>query len=476
MKESCALRTTLLRRAGLAVSLGLLAGCAHYAPKALAPAQTMSNLEARTLADAGLRAFIETNAPKAAKEWPPSSWDLRLLTLAAFHYQPDMETARAKLAAAEAAIITAGARPNPTAAFSPTYSEPPIEFFSPWTLGFTLDVPIETAGKRGYRIAQAQHLANSARLDVANTAWRVRSRVRSSLLGLYTANSTRQLLTKQQAVQNQTVGLLEDRLNAGQSSLFEVQSVRVAAAQTALQFRDAQKQSAQARVRLADALGVPVNAFTDVVFSFSTFDQFTDPEDSGAVRREALLNRPDILGALEEYEASQSALQLEIARQYPDIHLGPGYTWNQGVNNYSLGASLTLPVLNQNQGPIAEAEAHRRQAAAAFTALQARVIGEVDAAFAGYRDARRKLAAANELVAAQQKRMQAMQESFDAGASDRLELLQTQLEPQAGELARATAIIEAQQALGLLEDAMQRPVGAAANSDSPPPPINIKSD
>ena len=410
------------------------------------------------------------------KEWPRASWDLPSLIFVAFYYHPDMAVARAKLAGAEAAIITAGARPNPTARFLPTYDADAPGGLSPWTLGFTLDVPIETAGKRGYRIAQARYLANSARLNGAGTAWQVRSRVRSSLLDVRAADLNQELLTKQEAVQNQTVGILEDRLKAGQSSLFEVQLVRVAAAQTALQLRDAQKRSAQARVHMANALGVPVNAVSNIPLSFPAFERLPAPKDTGALRRAALLNRSDVLGSLAVYDASQSALQLEIAKQYPDIHLGPGYAWDQGENKYSLGVSLTLPVLNRNQGPIAEAEAHRRQAAAAFTALQARVIGQVDAAFAGYRDARRKLDTANELLAAQQKRMQSMQESFDAGASDRLELLQTRLELEAGELARANALVEAQQALGLLEDAMQRPVDGAGNSNSLPPPIDRKSN
>jgi cobalt-zinc-cadmium efflux system outer membrane protein len=439
---------------------GLVAGCAHYVPKPLTPAQTAGRLEARTLASAGLREFVVTNAPGLAREWPLKSWDLPALTLAALYYQPDMEVARAKLAAAEAAILTAGARPNPTFTFSPAYSEPPLEFFSPWTLGFSLDVPIETAGKRGYRIAQARHLANSARLNVASTAWHVRSQVRRSLLDLYAATVNQELLAKQRAAQNQAVELLEGRFKAGQSSLIDVQLVRVAAAQTALQLRDAQKQSAQARVRLADALGLPVGAAEHITVSFAIFDRPSFTGETGTFRREALLNRPDVLGALAEYNASQSALRLEIARQYPDIHLGPGYTWNQGVNNYALDFSLALPVLNQNQGPIAEAEAHRRQAAAAFLAVQARVISEVDSAHAGYRDALRKLKTADTLVAAQRQRMQSSRESFAAGASDRLELLQTQVELNSVEQARANTLVEAQQALGQLEDAVQRPLDA----------------
>ena len=84
------------------------------------------------------------------------------------------------------------------------------------------------------------------------------------------------------------------------------------------------------------------------------------------VRRLAALNRSDILGALADYAASQSALQLEIARQFPDMHIGPGYLLDQTDNKWTLGATLTLPVLNQNQGAIAEAKARREEMAARF--------------------------------------------------------------------------------------------------------------
>ncbi|MGH7968053.1 MAG: TolC family protein, partial [Limisphaerales bacterium] len=192
--------------------------------------------------------------------------------------------------------------------------------------------------------------------------------------------------------------------------------------------------------------------------------------NSGALRREALLNRPDTLSALAEYESSEAALQLEIAKQYPDLNLGPGYTWNQGVNNYSLGVSITLPVSNQNRGPIAEAEAHRREAAASFIALQAHAIGDLDGAFAGYGDALAKLKTAEALLAGEQQRMESMQGLFDAGGADQLELLQAQSELYSGELARTAALVEAQQALGLLEDAMQRPCDGSGTPGSPQPP------
>jgi outer membrane protein TolC len=53
---------------------------------------------------------------------------------------------------------------------------------------------------------------------------------------------------------------------------------------------------------------------------------------------------------LQDYTASQAALQAEIAKQYPDLRLGPGYDWDQGDHKWLLlGISLTLPILNRNE-------------------------------------------------------------------------------------------------------------------------------
>ena len=137
-------------------------------------------------------------------------------------------------------------------------------------------------------------------------------------------------------------------------------------------------------MQLASALGLPLRALDGVRFSFAGLDQFPRELTGPEVRRQAILNRADVRGALAEYAASQSALQLEIAKQYPDLHLGPGYELDQTDNKWSLGVTLDLPVLNQNQGPVAEAKAKRAEAAAHFLTVQTTAIGEIDSALAGY--------------------------------------------------------------------------------------------
>ncbi len=434
-----------------------LTGCVKFQNKPLSPEQNLEEFEKRTLNDPNLKSFLISN--KDIEQWPPRAWNLSLLTLAAFYFHPDLDEARAGLAVASAGLLTARQRPNPTVSVSPQFnsSTPDSAGVSPWILAFDFDIPIETAGKRGYRIRQSEQLSEAARLKIAAAAWQVRSRVRSRLLDLYAAGETESLLRSQLAILEDNARLMKLQLEAGAVSPFEVSQANIALAATRLAVDDAVRKRAEARAALANALGLPVKALDEVSLSFEDLEK--EPADIPplAVRREALLNRADLLGALAEYEAAQAALQIEIAKQYPDIHLGPGYEYDQSEHKWGIALSLELPVLNQNKGPIAEAEARRAEAAAKFTALQARVLGEIELAAASYESAVQKVQTARELVSNSTKREQAALAMFKAGEISKLELATIQIERKTNELALLNARVEVLQALGTLEDAMQCP-------------------
>ena len=434
-------------------SILVLAGCATFHPQPVSPEKSAAAFDSRSLADAGLRAFLETN--HVAGDWPRQSWDLSALTLAAFYYQPALAEARAQWAAVEAAQITAGQRPNPTVGFTPTKDTTTTP---PWIYGVTWDIPIETAGKRGKRIAEAEHLSEAARWNFVSAAWQTRSRVRAALLGLYAARETEALLARQESAQSNVVRLLEGQYAAGAISDFEATQARIALETTQLARQEATGQRHQARVQLASALGLPLRALDDVRFSFAGLDQFPRDLTRPEVRRQAVLHRADVRGALAEYAASQSALQLEIARQYPDLHLGPGYELDQTDNKWSLGVTLDLPILNQNQGPVAEAKAKRAEAAAHFLTAQTTAIGEIDGALAGYNAMLQQRATATALWNDLQKRLNSVRAQAQAGEVDPLAVAGAEVEFNTGAQNRLDALVKAQQALGQLEDAVQSPL------------------
>ncbi|MBI3664853.1 MAG: TolC family protein [Acidobacteria bacterium] len=439
----------------LLLSASLLAGCATYHPQPIDPPRLEKEYHERSLSSPGLRAFMEaSSAPKPA-EWPLKEWTLAQLTLAGFYFSPELDMARARLELAEAGIRTAGARPNPSIALAPGYSASPE---SALQFRVTPSFPIETAGKRGYRILEAEKLAEAARLELAEAGWRVRTGIRANLVDHLLALRERDLLAAEENVRSEAVAILEQRLAAGEVSRPDVDSARTELMNTSLLLKSAEGRVAETLAALAGSAGLPVSGFEGIAFDWPRFDQPPAEEalPLAAVQRAGLLNRIDVRRVLAEYAAADAALRLELAKQYPDIVLGPGYDFDEGHHKFTLGLALTLPIFNRNQGPIAAAEARRKETAARFTALQALAIGEMERALAQYRSALAQLTqAAAQGAALQQAKENTARRAVEVGEMDRLALAGISVQRAVVERARLEALRKTRAALGALEQSVQ---------------------
>jgi outer membrane protein, heavy metal efflux system len=443
------------------VSVLPLAGCAvrRYQAAPLVAAETASSFESGNLRDAGLQAFVERSMGQPMAAWPPKVWDLPTLSLAALYFNTDMQAARARLAEAAAAMVTAGARPNPILDFSPGVP-------SPYLLTLDFAVPLETKGKRGDRIRSAGELDQAARFDLADTAWKVHSGVRKALLDYLLALRSLELTHSEEQVRTEQVRLLQERFIAGDIPRPQLDLARIDLSKTHLSISTAEGQVAETRAALASAIGIPVAGLEGLDFGWSDLDSPPGIESFSAeeIRGDAVLDRLDIRRSLAQYAAAEADLRLEIAKQYPDVQIAPGYTFEERNNFFTLGLSVTLPIFNRNQGPIAEAEAKRKEAAATFLQKQAQVIGGSERALAAYSAALNELAEADQsLRQLQDTQLRMTQLAVSAGEEDRLTLNGVQLENAAVARARLDALARAQTALGDLEDAVQRPLSPNDN-------------
>ena len=420
--------------------------------------------------------FLATHAGRDFDEWPLKSWDFESLTLAAFYYHPSLDLARAQRGVTAAGIQTAKGRPNPTASVGPGYNFNAANAVSPWIANFTLDLPIETAGKRGQRTARAEYLSEAARLNIATAAWQVRANLRTALIQETSAAQRHNLLEQQLEAQQAIAQVLEQRFLAGAISVAEVNVARIAVVRLRAELADSLRLLAENLGRLAEAIGVPRKAIEGIEFNSPLPLATNAPLASSVLRRQALQSRADVLSALAAYEASQATLRLEIARQYPDIHLGNGYQWDQGENKWSVGLTFELPVLNRNQGPIREAEAKRKEAAAQVLAVQAKIIGEIDHS-SGTRSAiAEQLLQLRRLNDELRDQLSLLESRFAAGGADLLEVQTAKLELSIGALAILDAEVKSMQTAGQLEDALQAPLKAiaAAEQDRELPAKKVK--
>ncbi len=419
----------------------LITGCASFTSKPLSPASSAADFDARRLPAKGTR------------------WSLAKLTAEALEKNPDLAVLRARVQTAEGALQTAGERPNPVLSFKPGYNSS-TRGLPPWIIEPGLDLTIETGGKRDARRAEAVAKVRVARLDLEAAAWKVRGDVRRALLAMHAAQATRGQYRAQETAQADAARLLELQLKEGAARPQDVAVARIPLNQTRLAMHDTDLLGIKAHAQLATAVGVPVAAVSGKDFDFTEITRLPAAPAGRAARRHALTHRADLLAALADYAASEERVRLEVAKQYPDIKLGSGYKLDQTVNKWTLGIGFELPIFNQHQGAIAEAEGKRAEAAARFLAMQARAVGEIDLALAIYRASRGKADAANALaddVKAQTKTAETMKA---AGELSQLDVSQRRVEQGAADLARAQSRIQALEALGALEDALQTPASS----------------
>jgi outer membrane protein TolC len=425
-----------------------LPACVQFKARPLAAETSIADFSGRSLNDAGLQAFLAENKASGGL------WSVDRLSLAAAYFHPDVALARAEADEVAAGIKTAQMRPNPVFTFMPQYSSFRAPVFTPWFLGPSLSVPIETAGKRSKRTEQALAAAEAARWRISARAWVARSRVRAAMLELHGARENIRLLETEQKLHDEAIKKLTAQMEAGDVSPFELTQARLMLNRTRLALQDAQRIAATGEARLAAAVGLPLNAIKAAKLDFSAFHRLPSPGNS---RKLALTNRADLMALLSDYAAAEAALKLELARQYPDINISPGYDYNSGQNRWQLGLNVALP-LNRNRGPIAEAEARRITTEKRFLAQQAVIQGELDIALAAYHASRAKANTAMQLAQEAAAASDTTQKMVEAGNVSALELTRRQIEASAAKVALMAANIEAQTAAGALEDAMQSPL------------------
>lgn len=445
--------------AACALVIAFTTGCATYHPRPIDPVRTVHRVTSRRLDDPALACLAAVNQSRVGP-WPPASWDLDQLTLAALCFHPDMAVVRARILSSKAAEITARARPDPTAQ---TQAERHSEKMdgSPWTLGFQISGTVETIGRRGLRVEAARAQTRASELDLGVTIWKLRSRVRAKLVDHLMAQRMEALLGQQERARADTVEMREKRLALGEGNRPDLEAAHVELIRIRQLRRSAEASISVTRAALAAALGLTVSALVGVPLSLSSMDPPANDVlfRADGLRGQGLQNRLDIRRALEQYAASEGAVRLEVARQYPNVSLAPGYIFDQGDRIFAFATSFLLPVVSGNRGPIAEAEAARQEERARFLALQTSVIGHIEQALARYQGARRAFDEADRaLTEFSSGPVRSARSSLNAGETDRLAL--TSLLVEESELARSRieALRGLHEAIGELEDALQCPL------------------
>jgi outer membrane protein, heavy metal efflux system len=446
-------------RLAMPLLTALLCACAAAPPPApLAPAATLAEFSARRLEAA-------VPGPAAAA----SDWDLAQWLAAALQLNPRLAEERAKVLAAAAAERTAAQLPNPTMELFADYLKSAATSGA-WLYGVSLDFLLGQPGERSRARRRAALESALAESDLSETLWQVRATLRLALLDAAAAHDEQALLA---TLVGERAALLEGdrrRLTLGDIARPQLLGDELELQQARQRLQQSQARSADARVRLAAAVGVPAAALGEAPLRWDEWAAIaalsaTTPE---RWRTAALIGRPQIVQALRAYDLAELALRSEAARRWPQLHVTPAYAWGgDGLREPALtsisqesavGVSFELPLFNQHQGEIGEALARRAVAGEHLKAVQAGIFAEIERAESAWPAARQAWADSASLGALAERQQQSEQRALAAGAGDRSEALAAQIALTEAQLAVLQAAYNAQLAFGSLEDAYRRPL------------------
>ncbi len=450
----------LFCRSLLAVGgLVLVGGCAAYPPVPATPVAALARHDEAVIDRQAIRARVLALAPDAAR--PASGWDRLDYFVAAILTNPAIAAQRAALETAAARARAAHAPPTgPTLTLTGEYARDAAAS-SPWLIGGAVDIPLDQGGRRAARLALADIATLGARYDLAETVWQTRQSVRGALVSALIAQRQITLLGQLADLRARQVAALERRLAAGEIGRSEAERIRSEGVNVTRRQRDAEGAARQADQSLAAAIGVRPEALSGITSVWPDFDAPPDPAvaTDAEARRQAILSRADVLHALTDYQAAEATLRGELARQYPQITVLPGYTWERGLVKIPVALGLALPPLDFNRRAIAAAVAARSEAGRKLDVVVSAAAAAIDGALAEARAARAALAEVRTRERPLAERLAATAaRALAAGATDRSDWASAQAGAVEAALAELDALSRVHAADAALENALRRPV------------------
>ena len=461
-----------------------LAACRGYRSYTPAPVDTSAHAatyEARRLDDSKLLAFLTAHGAAADGGATPSA-----LGLAALYFRSDVSESRALVTAARAGEITAGTRPYPSASATLERSASSGNS-SPWTLSLATGITFETGGKREARLARSRAFTLATQLRLQSTAWQLAQEARVAAVSSVAAEGDLADAAAEVGTLRVLLDLLRARYAEGRISLADLAQAETDVQIATVAEAQARRARTDARSALARALAVPLPAIERLPIREeprSGCEPAESPRTDSVIATfdtTALRQRYDVGAALADYAVAEADLRLQLAQQYPDLVIGPGIAWDQGVGRWLLSLGSNAIPLNRNRGPIAEAEARRVARAAHFAFVQDSVLAQVDSAVAACRDVHAEIAAADSLVAATRERLRLAQAAYARGETGKTEVAFARLAVVRVTRVQRQALQRRQRVGAVLEAAVGRWSSVPAirwpevlEELVPPPPDNLR--
>jgi cobalt-zinc-cadmium efflux system outer membrane protein len=401
----------------------------------------------------------------------PASLTLHDALRVARERAPDRAIAEASVATARAQVRTAGALPNPLASFMAGWSsqcdQPGCNVPSFVAgLGDQGAVAAIVTGQRGLAIDAAEQGLRGAESSREDVRRNLDFQVKQQFVNTAVASRALVVARDEAALAGETVALARKRREAGAISDADVARLEVLHMQIEQMGDRAAQALEQSRAALGQLLGLRSGA---AAFSVEPGPTATALPPAGlaeaalsTLSAQAISSRPDLAAARAQVE--QARFQASLARRQviPQFQLQAQYQ-QQGASSgwftpptASVGLSVPLPILYQQQGQIGQADAAVAAAEAMVAKVEAQIVADVSTAYAGYQASRRSAQRAEyRLLPRSRDARDLVQIQYTKGATSLLDYLDAQRTHLLNEIdylsslgAFWTAVFQLEQAVG----------------------------
>lgn len=340
---------------------------------------------------------------------------------------PELQSSRYELTAAQARVLQAGLRLNPEVGVELENFAGSGETRGTDALETTLSLSqvVELGGKRSLRQSVAEADSDLVAIELRARQLDVLADVTRKYIDVVAAQQRAQFAEQNTKLTQQTLDAISGRVKAARSPVAEASRAQIAVTRAAIEKRQADLALQTARRSLSMLWGSVEPQFSLAsadLFAFDTVESF----DALLARLE---KNPDISRFATDARLRDAELRLAQAQTRPNIALSLGVRRLQESGDTALVAGFSMPLAfyDRNQGAIREARARRAQSDAELLAARTRAQGTLFALYQEMRAARERAdALRNEAVPQATTALEQTQIAYERGRFSFLELITSQ--------------------------------------------------
>lgn len=359
----------------------------------------------------------------------------------------DLAAARQRRAVSLAGVQIAKARPNPTFAVSESRDAPHQSLF--------FDQPLEIGGQRRRRIEVAQQEGALTNVEVATLERQVRMDARQAFYNLALARAETQRLGEVVKLADRLKQIAQERYDAGAVAQLEVIQAGLELARAQADFDVARQRESISLSQLNVLLNEPATRAWELAGSLE--DPLPEVQLEDLIQR-AYASNYDLQHLSQELKVEESRLKLVKAERIPNLDVQVGsdlnapYDYTYGPR---AGLSLTIPLFYRNQGEIAQSIANERVLEAETAATKRSVAGRVEAAYFDLKAQQGQVETYRQKLVPAARQLESMaEESYRAGKTNILSVIDAQRNVQEVERSYLESLVALQNAFATLEETL----------------------